>query len=385
MNRYGKALVGICLQLSATSCGSRSETSTLAVGKQLALAPETSQSFGLQAYALSRSECLENWDALLEEPGVSAGTVGIGNGLLVFPWAQWGRQQFAMYGFELTTPERGAFPVAPGVFSRRFWIEGTDLLYVEDSQLLAVPLTGGGTRSVLEPWASTGADSIISLTVTDDEFLWVGSQASRSGRGPRFGVFRQRRPNGSPERFGTIDSASFEPDEVAKTEDGLLVSGGNQAVVVPFDGGEPRRLSILEDAGSAGMDEQGVYADRVRGAARLDQSSVAYQLRQAPVNGGAVRTIWEGPPGRRLENLHRYENGWIAEGWDTFEDGRHAAVFWLNESGEDSYLGCGPVGSTIRSSPLLDNNALFFSAGDAGGRRFGGGATRRLIRVPLQP
>lgn len=390
VNRYRMALEAICLL--AWGCGSRSDLSAIADHSPNPEIPEVAQALGVEFNGLSQSECLENWEILLDDPGVSNGSIGVANGLLVFPWALWGSRQFEIRGFDLTAQQRGAFLVAPGVFSRQFWVNGMELLYVEGGEAFGVPLLGGESRSLLGPRPQSEPGTNISLTSTEGEIFWVQSDRPSQTTDRKWGVYRKRRSARLPELFGTIEAADFDPEQVVVTEEGLLVTGRDQTVIVPFSGGEQLWLAQLDNAGSAGVDIGGVYADRVRNPERgnsdrgnSDRGSgelPAYELLQAPTRGGAVQVLWQGPPGRRLENLYRYRGGWIAAGWDTFGNGRHAAIFWLSDSGQESYLGCGPAGSTIRSPIVVDNGRLYFSVGDPGGPG-NRGQTRWLIRVRL--
>lgn len=189
-------------------------------------------------------------------------------------------------------------------------------------------------------------------------------------------MFRQLRGAGLVERFGTIEVANsdagsseagnFEPEQVAITGKGLLVTGTDQTVIVPFNGEEPVWLAQLENAGSAGVDEEGAYAERVRsiepGTFNPENGKpLAYELRQVATGSEAVRGLWQGSPGRGLETLRRHPEGWVAAGVDTFGEGRRAAIFWLRDIGQESYLGCGPVGSTVRSPIVEKRHVILLS------------------------
>lgn len=103
----GSALYWLALCWLAVGCGSRSELSKASGNPPSAEPAQYDQILGLDVGGLSQSECLENWETLLEDSGVSNGSVGIANGLVIFPWVVWGGWQFEVRGFELAAPQGG--------------------------------------------------------------------------------------------------------------------------------------------------------------------------------------------------------------------------------------------------------------------------------------
>jgi len=220
------------------------------------------------------------------------------------------------------------------------FVDGDSLLYSHDTRLMRVPRAGGTPEVVLEDAATSQQLYVQAHLVNDAHYVWATSDSNAT-------LWRMPRGGGAavslgPTGVGVRSHFALVADGVIATGPGSLFEGPlYDAVVVPFDGGTPRRLGevfspFLAD-GTGVLWNAFLYSD--------GKGREAYEIRHTPADGGEAVPLsaelpvelladWAAPDG---------QGGYLISGNEYFDDMViHRSVFDVAADGHATRIACDP-------------------------------------------
>jgi hypothetical protein len=260
------------------------------------------------------ASCADGWQTVLPGQEFDVPRDGL-------RWHQ-GRIYFASAAGISTIPDSGGSLTSLTEESAwSLWIEGDRALFTSavrgSGKLLSVPLAGGPTSVVVDAQAGLGtSDHSFNQALDDSSFYWDLQ------RGNQTDLFRVSRSGGAAQKLATAPVSIL--DRLIPTPAGLLATtAGNDAYLVPTDGGQARLLP--REGALLGASAESVLWRRSRPAV------AGYDILRTRIGAEALEPFWPARPDAFFPaNAWPDGNGgWIVEGLEKFSDGERHTSIWL--------------------------------------------------------
>jgi hypothetical protein len=259
------------------------------------------------------------------------------------------------------------------VYPKGIWVEGDEVLYSTDNQLVQVPRNGGTPTVILDggstpdPSAPSGqALMVAGQRILDAEYFYWTSKPL-DGQGTY--ISRMPRVGGTAELFAELPI--LDVGGIAVVSDGVVAAGfngkGYSAAVAPFGGGPLRMLApTLHDVLLLSVESAGVLWS----TPSTPNADGMYALMLSPADGSSVSPMrqilsseiswdWAYPDG---------VGGHFLSAQERFDDGDlHRSVFLVSTNGNVTRLACDPSSafSDIRGA-ALSPDALYVTVNHFG-------------------
>jgi hypothetical protein len=255
------------------------------------------------------------------------------------------------------------------------FVDGDNLIYSHDTRLMRVPRAGGTPEVVLADPATSQQVYVQAHLLDDTHYVWATADSNST-------LWRMPRAGGTAVSMGPTGVSVS--SHFALVTDGVIATGPvtlfegrtYDAVVVPFDGGTPRRLGevwmpFLAD-GTGVLWNAFLYSDH--------KGRQAYEIRRTPADGGEAIALsaelplelaadWAAPDG---------QGGYLLSGIEYFDDmAMHRSVFDVAADGHATRIACDPsANAPIVESAAMSPEALYLSAWSTDGWT--------IVKVPRQ-
>jgi hypothetical protein len=290
--------------------------------------------------------------------------------------------------------DAGAVTNLAPYFARELWIEGDHIFFTSgnyNDQFFRVPVNGGTPELLLEGGAGrTERGAALLHLHTRDELFWSETSPVNIDHPPTF--WRASRTDLVPVEIGRAQavleaSQTLNYSKMALASDGLVLGSIlGLAEVLPFGGGQRRPLALLDRTTRGLMWDVAVGADGAYWSVAKQDTLPEddwYDVVLAPADGGPVQPFWTDLPARSFisEMWPDGTGGWIAAGYQTFDDNRsHVTIWTRGADGRARRLACSPDaigGARIESRPASDADAVYVVSVV--------NSQWRLVRVGLNP